>query len=267
MRKDSLLAIAEIKEVSQGCENFKSPSDQSSAIVNIFAEPRNYEDRWIPLAVISAGAAQPESFLIAAARTKADAKFEPFLCIAVRAVAEHFARSESRQTVGLVLDYLADGNPAVSEAALAGFMAGWPGSKPPELSQKMIDDLSQLMAHLGPEGRMEVVALGKRWKAGDKFNAAAGTIKKTLLAEVGDEKKSDAARLAAARQLASIGLDDDAAKALLDSISAKSSPDLVVGLLDAVGSKVSEFQQSAQPSSAIGATSRRPAAARPWHFS
>ena len=210
---------------------------KAAAVVAIFAEPRNYEDRWIPQAVISAGAANPMSFLIAAARARRRTRNSSRICALPCARWPSISPAATvAGRLGPVLDCLATGNPAVSEAALSGFMAGWPGSKPPELSQKMIDDLSQLMAHLGPEGRMEVVALGKRWKAGDKFNAAAGAIKKTLLAEVGDEKKSDAARLAAARQLASIGLDDDAAKALLDSISAKSSPDLVVGLLDAVGS-------------------------------
>ncbi len=71
-------------------------------------------------------------------------------------------------------------------------------------------------------------------RAGDKFDAAAGEIRKSLLAAIADTKLSDSQRLEAAGQLVTVGLDDSATAALLDQITPKSSPELVAGLLDTV---------------------------------
>src|SRR5207244_5789985 len=53
--------------------------------------------------------------------------------------------------------------------------------------------------------------------------------------ELADAKRPDAARVAAARQLATIGLDDAAVVAILDAITPKSSPELARDLLDSLG--------------------------------
>src|SRR5207245_540365 len=84
-------------------------------------------------------------------------------------------------------------------------------------------------------GRSQVIALGERWKIADKFSGAAGQMKKTLLAELTDTNRPDSARVAAARQLTTIGLDDAGVGAILAAITPKSSPELARDLLEALG--------------------------------
>jgi hypothetical protein len=228
IRRDALLKLAEMPGTPK----------TSAAVVSMLCEQRNYEDRWIPLAVTAAGAADAADFLIAATAAPLKPEYKTQLAESVRVVAEHFARGDSRTRIGAVLAALAAGNPELSHAALTGLLAGWPADKSPEISQPMLDSLSKLLASQNAEGRMQVVTLGKRWKAGAQFEAAARDLKKTLLAQVVDAKQPDAARLTAARQLVAVGLDDDAAVELLSAITPKSSPELVVGVLEAgAGSK------------------------------
>jgi hypothetical protein len=228
VRRDALLALAEMPGTAKS----------STAIVAMLCEQRNYEDRWMPLAATAAAAADAPDFLIAAAAAPLKPEYKTQLADAIRAVAEHFARNESHNQIAPVLAALAGGNPEWSHAALTGLLAGWPANKAPEISPAMLDALSKLLAAQNPEGRMQVVTLGKRWKAGAKFDAAARDMKKTLLAQVVDAKHPDAARLTAARQLVSVGLDDDTVVELLGAITPKSSPELVTGVLEAAsGSK------------------------------
>ncbi|HEX4000391.1 MAG TPA: PVC-type heme-binding CxxCH protein [Pirellulales bacterium] len=226
VRKDALLALSEMPA---------TPASEA-AVIQMFSEERNYADRWIPIAVVAAGAKGNIAFLTAAARAKVkpEAKFAPRLTEAIRIVAEDFARGPDHQHVADILRALSGSDATVAEATVAGLLAGWPAAKPPELSADSIEGLSKLLGRLSPSGRMKVVALGKLWHAGDKFDAAAGAIRKTLLATIADTSASDAARLEAAGQLVTVGLDDEATTALVDGITPKSSPELVAGLLDAV---------------------------------
>ena len=82
VRKDALLALSEMPATPAG----------EAAVLSMFAEPRNYADRWIPIAVVTAAAKGDVAFLTAAAGAKTDAKFAPQLGEVVRIVAEHFAR-------------------------------------------------------------------------------------------------------------------------------------------------------------------------------
>ena len=198
MRKDALLALSEMPA---------TPASEA-AVLAMFAEPRNYTDRWIPIAVVTAATRGDVAFLTAAAAAKPDAIFAPRHSEVVRTVAEHFARGPSHKFIGDILAALAVGDPAVAEATLAGLRAGWPAANPPELTTDTIASLTKLLTHLPAGGRMQVVALGKLWNAGDKFNAAAGKIHKSLLEAIADAKAADAQRLEAANQLVTVGLDD-----------------------------------------------------------
>ena len=162
--------------------------------------------------------------------------FEPQLAEAARVVADHYARGGERRQVGRLLAAMADGNPAVAEAILSGFGAGWPAAQPPKFSGESTALLTKLLARLSPSGRSQLIALGERWQIADKFSAAAaGQIKKTLLADLTDPKTSDDARVAAARQLAVVGLDDAAVGKIIDAITPKSSPELARDLLETLG--------------------------------
>ncbi|HEY2148161.1 MAG TPA: c-type cytochrome, partial [Pirellulales bacterium] len=229
VRKDVLLALAEMPR----------SEDAAHDVMTMLSEPRNYNDRWMETAAICAAAASDSAFLANAAGSDSPPAFESHLARVARIVAEHFARGRSNdeksaERVAPLLDAMASGNPAVSEAILTGFVAGWPNTNPPKLSADSIQHLTKLLGRLSSGGRSEVVALGERWKIADKFAASAGEIRKSLLAELSDAGKSDSARVAAARQLVTIGMDDATVAAVLDSITPKSSPELGRDLLEAV---------------------------------
>ncbi len=226
VRKDALLALADLP----------SSPKAADAILAMHAESRNYEDAWIPTAIACAAAASDDSFLIAATGAKPDSPFRPALTKTVRVVAEHFARSPETRDLAPLLAALPSADPAIGEAVVDGLAAGWPNKKIPELSDRSIADLTRLLATLGPSGRPQVVALSQRWKLTGKFAGAAADVKKAMFADLADAKRSDAARINAAKQLVVIGLDAEGTAAILDSIGAKSSPELTAGLLESLGS-------------------------------
>jgi putative membrane-bound dehydrogenase-like protein len=229
VRKDALLTLA----------GMPRSEDAALEVKAMFSEPRNYNDRWMETAAICAAAASDNAFLAAAAGSDSPPQFEAHLAKISRIVAEHFARGrlndeKAAERVAPLLDAMAGGSPAVSEAILSGFVAGWPSANPPKLSSDSIQRLSKLLGRLSSGGRSQVVALGERWKIADKFSTSANDIKKSLLGDVTDAGKSDLARVAAARELVTIGLDDAMVATILDSITPKSSPDFGRDLLDAV---------------------------------
>lgn len=224
VRKDALLALSEMPA---------TPASEA-AVLAMFAEPRNYSDRWIQLGVVAAAAKGDVAFLIAAPGTKPDADFRPQFNEVARTVAEHFARGKTHESVGGILSALAVGDAGVAEAEVTGLLTGWPANTPPALSGDTMASLAKLLARLSPSGRMQVVALGRLWKAGDQFDAAAVEIRKSLLAAIADTKLSDAERLESAGQLVTLGVDDSATAGLLEQITPKSSPAFVAGLLDAL---------------------------------
>ncbi len=226
VRRDALLALAEMPRLPAA----------AGAILTMFSESRNHDDRWIPTAATAAAAASDNAFLAAAAASNPNADFQPRLGAAVRVVAEHFARGKSSERVAPLLEALAAGNPAIAESVLSGLVSGWPrAGDAPKLSDASITNLGKLLARLTPGGRSQVIALAERWDIADKFADAARQVKKSLLAEVANANSSDDARVAAARQLVTIGLDDSAIAAVLEAITPKTSPDLARDLLDTIG--------------------------------
>ncbi len=158
VRKDALLALSEMP----------ATSESEAAVLAMFSEERNYADPWIPTAVVAAAAKGDVAFLTAAAGAKPAAKFAAPLAETIRVVAEHFARGPEHQRVGDLVTALGTGEPAVADATITGLLAGWPAAKPPQLSADAIANLSKLLTRLSPNGRMKVVALGKRHAAGGR---------------------------------------------------------------------------------------------------
>ena len=62
--------------------------------------------------------------------------------------------------------------------------------------------------------------------------ALTGKLREAALKRVADDKQSDDARLAAARDLLSLGGDEASLKAVLDQIGPQSGPALTAGLFD-----------------------------------
>jgi putative heme-binding domain-containing protein len=153
----------------------------------------------------------------------------------VERVAEHFARSENRTKIRPLLAALATAEPGVVSAAVAGLARGWPRDRRPDLTEADEKLLVEMLQKLTPATRSGLIALTSRWgsSALEKHTAA---ISEAFEKQVGDAKQSDEARAAAAAQLIDFRKSDAAtAKKLLSLITPQASPQLVAGLLEAVG--------------------------------
>ncbi len=91
------------------------------------------------------------------------------------------------------------------------------------------------MGRLGPNGQLNLAALAGRWGLAPRFEKAMAGLRKSLLALVADEKKSDKERIEAAQRLAQMQPDRTVLESLLAEASPKASPTLSSGILDAAG--------------------------------
>jgi putative membrane-bound dehydrogenase-like protein len=230
VRLEALLALSDMP----------GSRDAATAIVSLLQEPRNMADRWISVAAISAAAASDLDFLRAAAMAHPKPGQEESLVQAVRAVAGHLARRAPADAGGELLAVLGTAQPSVAEALLAGLAAGWPTDRPVKLDQLAEAALAALAPKLTPGGLLQLAALLQRWGQKDKLAGLTAGLKRPLLARVADTKLDDEARLAAARDLITLGGDAASLTALLEQLTPQASPTLTRGLLDAIGQLKSE---------------------------
>ncbi|MHB1421889.1 MAG: PVC-type heme-binding CxxCH protein [Gemmataceae bacterium] len=226
VRRAALLALSEMP-----------PSkDAGNAILAVLMAPENAKDRWIPLAATCAAARHDVGFLTAAltAKTNTDTVRR-----VVRIVAEHYARGTALSHLSDLLNRLKDANPADAEVLLEGFAAGWPKSKTPKLDETTRDALVALMPRLGSNGQINLATLAGRWGMASRFDKAMAGLRKTLLAVVADENKSEKERIESAQRLAQMNPDRTVLESLFGEVSPKASPTLSAGILDAAGQAVS----------------------------
>ncbi|HEV3255359.1 MAG TPA: PVC-type heme-binding CxxCH protein [Gemmataceae bacterium] len=230
VRSEALLALGEMP----------GSKEAALAIVAMLQEPRNAGDRWIPSAAISAAARSDVEFLQAAATARPKPEVERPFAEVVRVVAGHLGRRAPVDAAGGLLAALGKAQPAVAEALLAGLARGWPASSPAKLDNKGEAALAVLPSRLSPGGVLQLAVLLQRWGQRDKLQGLTASIKRTLLARVQDDKLADDARLAAARDLVTLGSDASSFTALLEQITPQAAPALTRGLLDAVGQSTSD---------------------------
>jgi putative membrane-bound dehydrogenase-like protein len=202
-----------------------------AAIAEALGRPENANDRWIPEAATCAAAKNDEHFLRAVAGAKQPANR---LLGVTTIVAEHYARGGPIDSVGAVIAKLADGDPAVADAAIRGLTQGWPARTVPKLDDATEAALLRLTSRLAPERRAMAVRLAAAWgsKQGEKFGAE---IAKSLAARVSDPAARVEDRVAAASELVGYrAADADLVKTLLDTVTPQSPPELGVGILRAV---------------------------------
>ena len=77
------------------------------------------------------------------------------------------------------------------------------------------------------------------------MGATTGKLRDAALKRVADDKLPEEARLAAARDLISLGGDEESLKAVLDQIGPQSGPDLTAGIFDVLADSTSEAVGSA----------------------
>jgi putative membrane-bound dehydrogenase-like protein len=231
VRLEALLALGEM------------PGSKAAAqqLVSMLREPRNASDRWIPLAATAAAARSDLDFLQAAATAPVapeTPETSASLTSAVQTVAAHFARGAPSDRVGVLLEAVTMAKPAVAEALLAGLAKGWPPGKLVALDRAV--DLTALSAKLSPSSLLQFAGLMRRWGQQDKIQAVTAGLKGSLMSRAGDEKRSDAARLAAVRDLITLGCDQATENVVLQQISPRASPEFVRGILDTLGESASE---------------------------
>jgi putative membrane-bound dehydrogenase-like protein len=201
------------------------------AIVAVLSDPTNASDRWIPDAATSAAANNGETFLkVLSAKTAPS----PKLLTVAAIVAEHYARNAPVGSVGTVITGLVDADPQIIGVIVRGLSKGWPGNKPPKLDESIEQILEKLLTRLPPERRGELIKLSIAWGS-KKFEQRAAEVSRSLLAKVKDESLSAPDRIAAARELAGYRSADKATmEALLEQITPRTSPEVALGLLQAL---------------------------------
>ncbi len=134
-----------------------------------------------------------------------------------------------------LLTAVAGADPAVAEVILAGMAKGWPRGKAVTLSAATEQALAKRLPALTPAGKGQLLRLAAAWGAQGLTKYAAEAAQ-GLLGVIGDDKQSDAAQSAAARQYVEFQSGDvKAAQQLLDLVTPRASPALAAGLIDALG--------------------------------
>lgn len=208
-------------------------SDAGSAIAAMIVEQRNYADRWIPNAAISAASAHDLYFLQSVVASKAEVPSQVMGMVSV--VAEHYARGGPTQSVNELLASLGTAKPEMAETMITALNKGWPASKPAKLTEASEKALAQLLTRITPGAKSQLLRLASAWGSSN-FAKYTKEIVETLMTNVTDENASDPKRINAAKQLMSFRPNDaDVVKELLTLISVRASPTLSAGILEAVG--------------------------------
>jgi uncharacterized protein len=209
-----------------------APSPKAGeALVAALAKASNTSDKFLMDAATAAAANNSHYFLIALANRK-NAN-EPTLNTAA-IVAEHYGRGGPVDTVGKVLANLADAEATIAEPIVRGLANGWIGKSRPKLDADLEKHLAKLATRLKTSQRASVVKLATAWGS-SQFENALAEIAAALLAKVKNEKAEAAERLSAAHDLiAQKAGDSETAKALIEQINPRTSPELAKGLLAAL---------------------------------
>jgi putative heme-binding domain-containing protein len=223
VRLAAFLALAEL------------PGDEAAgAVVSALADPANNQDRYIPDAATCAAAAHAVPFLRALAAHKLDPAAEGKLAEVGTRVAEHYARGNPGGAVGALVVTLAGADPQAAAAILDGLSRGWPRTGAVKLDDPAEKALVKLMTSLPVASRATLASLARRWgstaveRFGEKLAAS-------LLETVRNPKETDESRTEAALQLIDLRkADAGAVRSLLETISARTSPELAAGLIVAV---------------------------------
>jgi putative membrane-bound dehydrogenase-like protein len=235
VRRTALVILAEMP----------ASKETAAAVLPVLDDPRNGTDRWIPLAAMAAAARNDIDFLQAAAGARPRAETEQTLARVVRVVAGHLARRAPPEAGERLLTVLATARPFVAEALLDGLAAGWPEDRPPRLGARTDAALTAVASKLSPDGVLQLASLAGRWGLKDKLKDLTGRIRKTMVASLQNRNLDEDDRLAAARNLVSLGTDADIIAAVLGQITPQATPTFTRGLLQALGESSDEAVGSA----------------------
>jgi uncharacterized protein len=204
--------------------------DVGATLATLAANESVQADRWLGDAFVAAAATHAEGFL-----SEVQTASGP-VAGRIAIVAEHVGRSADVETVKRTMAALADRPGPVIEAVISGLTKGWPKDTPITLDDAQSKDLVRLFEKAPAASRSQLISLATRWKTA-VLETYAEKVIATLRETLVDAKRSDADRIAAAKQLIEFQPDsDDNAVAITGQLSSKSSPELVKGLLEALAS-------------------------------
>lgn len=203
-----------------------------TTVVKAMGKSGNTSDRWLSDALVCALAKHELEGLVALLRSPA---ISPDALKIVATVAEHQARSGSRETVVRLLPEMAKSDPALVATILAGWDKGWPKGDTIQIDGESDKALLVLFDRLSAGGQAGLMRLAARWGSGS-LAGKLGQLAGKLISIIGDEKKDDAARVDAAGQIGALVLDDPKRRGeLLDLVTPRTSPTVATALLEAIG--------------------------------
>jgi putative membrane-bound dehydrogenase-like protein len=213
-------------------------------VAQLFLGGTFLKDKWLADGLTVAAAVHAEDFLPALAQvttTKQDAGVAPRATKLIETVAEHFARGKpNADQVNKVLASIVKAESTTVDAFFTGLGKGWPSGHRVAISadteKALIDNLERL-----PTGaKSQAVRLASLWgsKAFEKYTAE---IVETLMKTLDDDSKSEAARVAAAKEIIDFRPgDSEVLDALLAKISPQTAGPIAAGLLEACGNSAVE---------------------------
>ena len=194
--------------------------------------------------------ATPRTFLKALARHEArPAAVGRSLTIVAR-VAEHYARGGPVDTIGALIVGARGGRPArCAEAIIAGFAEGLAEGQGPEARRRRREGHRRTPAEALDRLARPDARASPRAGASKGLDEYVAELAKDLLAAASDEKKPEAARIDAARQLIDLRkADPKAARDVIALVTPKTPPELASGLIAAVATE-RRRPRSGRPSS------------------
>lgn len=196
------------------------------------------KDKWLADGLTVAAAAHAETFLPSLAQDDAakTVAASPRAVKLIETVAEHFARGKpTADQVNKVLGQIVKADPATVDAFFTGLGKGWPNVHRVAISadceKALIDNLERL-----PTGaKSQAVRLASLWgsKAFEKYTTE---IVEALMKTLDDDGKSEAARVAAAKEIVDFKpADAEVLDGLLAKISPQTGGAIAAGILEACG--------------------------------
>ncbi|HVL13874.1 MAG TPA: PVC-type heme-binding CxxCH protein [Gemmata sp.] len=244
VRKAYLLALSELPESSVGGEMI---ARVVAKVGEIDADART--------ALTIAATTHGRHFLAKVAGQPEQAAVMPV----VEAVARAYAARATAEDLGALLAEAGKGSAATADRIVAGLAAGWPSNKSVTLTEDGSKAVGPLLAKLPAASRGRLLKLATSWGV-KGIDSQLGEITKAAFATLADAKATDAARLAAARQIVEFQPDnDDAAKSLLAVVTADTSPALATGIFEALA----ESRAKGAGAAVVAKLKDLPPAARP----
>lgn len=205
-----------------------------------FDAARIMSDRWLADAVTSAAAVHAFDYLAELANLAARPGSPPLSSDSpsgrvVLRVAEHLARGRmSSEELARLVTILSTSPASMAALLVSGLSAGWPKNHEVALPDQTDESLAALLEKLPPGSQGELIRLGKTWGS-RRLEAKIGAILQSLLAVVADANAAPENRVASARQAVELEPHSlDMIKRLLEVVGPQASPELSMGLLQAI---------------------------------